>query len=67
VQAVGYDSAGRLQYVYNPKYREKKGRQKFERVRRFAGALPTMRRVTSGHLRRKKLDREKVLACRPGR
>jgi DNA topoisomerase I len=24
VQAVGYDSAGRLQYVYDPKYREKK-------------------------------------------
>ena len=24
VQAVGYDSAGRLQYVYNPKYREKR-------------------------------------------
>jgi DNA topoisomerase I len=32
-------------------------------VLRFADALPTMRQVTSGHLRRKKLDREKVLAC----
>ena len=30
---------------------------------RFADALPTMRQVTSGHLRRKKLDRENVLAC----
>ena len=63
VQAVGYDSVGRLQYVYNPKYREKKEREKFERVLRFADALSTMRQVTSGHLRRKKLDREKVLAC----
>jgi len=63
VQAVGYDSAGRLQYVYNPKYRERKEREKFERVLRFAGALPRMRQVTSGHLRRKKLDRERVLAC----
>jgi DNA topoisomerase I len=63
VQAVGYDSAGRLQYVYDPKYREKKEREKFERVLRFADALPTMRQVTSRHLRRKKLDREKVLAC----
>jgi DNA topoisomerase I len=63
VQAVGYDSAGRLQYVYNPKYREKKEREKFERVLRFADALSTMRQVTSGHLRRKELDREKVLAC----
>ena len=57
VQAVGYDSAGRLQYVCNPKYGEKKEREKFERVLRFADALPTMRHVTSGHLRRKKLDR----------
>lgn len=63
VQAVGYDSAGRLQYVYNPKYREKKEREKFERVLRFADRLPKMRETTSGHLRRKKLDREKVLAC----
>src|SRR5918997_298781 len=63
VQAVGYDSAGRLQYVYNPKYREKKEREKFERVLRFVDALQRMRRVTSGHLRRNKLDREKVLAC----
>jgi DNA topoisomerase-1 len=53
VQAVGYDSSGKLQYLYNPRYRERKEREKFER----------MRKSTSDHLRRKKLDREKVLAC----
>src|SRR5918997_1246830 len=63
VQAVGYDSAGRLQYVYHPKYRERKEREKFERILRFADRLPEMRRTTSNHLRRKELDREKVLAC----
>jgi DNA topoisomerase I len=63
VQAVGYDSAGRLQYVYHPKYRERKEREKFERILRFADRLPKMRRVTSEHLRHEKLDREKVLAC----
>ena len=62
VQAIGYDSAGRLQYLYHPKYRERKEREKFERVLRFSDALPQMRRSTSDHLRRKKLDREKVLA-----
>jgi DNA topoisomerase-1 len=62
VQAVGYDSAGRLQYLYHPKYRERKEREKFERILRFADALPEMRRTTSNHLRRKDLDREKVLA-----
>ncbi len=63
VQAVGYDSAGRLQYVYNPKYREQKEREKFERVLRFADALPRMRETTSDHLRSKELGREKVLAA----
>jgi DNA topoisomerase I len=63
VQAIGYDSAGRLQYLYHPKYRERKEREKFERILSFASALPEMRRVTSNHLRHKYLDREKVLAA----
>ena len=62
VQAIGYDSAGRLQYLYHPRYRERKERDKFERVLRFSDALPKMRHVTSNHLRHKYLDREKVLA-----
>jgi DNA topoisomerase I len=60
---VGYDSAGRVQYLYSAKYRERKEREKFERVLRFADALPEMRKITSGHLRRKKLGPEKVLAA----
>ncbi len=63
VQAVGYDSAGRLQYLYHPKYREQREKQKFERILRFAARLPHMREVTSEHLSREELDREKVLAC----
>jgi DNA topoisomerase I len=63
VQAIGYDSAGRLQYLYHPRYRERKEREKFERILSFAAALPGMRRITSNHLRRKDLDREKVLAA----
>src|ERR687885_1321229 len=63
VQAVGYDSAGRLQYLYHPRYRERKEREKFERILRFADRLPRMRRITSEHLRHRELDREKVLAA----
>src|SRR5919206_2601158 len=63
VQAIGYDSAGRLQYLYHPRYRERKEREKFERILRFSDALPRMRQVTSSHLRHKHLDREKVLAA----
>src|SRR3712207_650423 len=62
VQAIGYDSAGRLQYLYHPKYRERKEREKFERILRFSDVLPEMRRITSSHLRHKYLDRQKVLA-----
>jgi len=62
VQAIGHDSAGRLQYLYHPTYRERKEREKFERILRFSEVLPRMRHTTSAHLRRKKLDREKVLA-----
>jgi len=63
VQAIGYDAAGRLQYLYHPRYRERKEREKFERILSFADALPEMRRTTSNHLRHKDLDREKVLAA----
>jgi DNA topoisomerase I len=62
VQAIGYDSAGRLQYLYHPKYRERKEHEKFESILRFSDVLPEMRRITSNHLRHKHLDREKVLA-----
>ena len=63
VQAVGYDSAGRVQYLYSERYREQKEREKFERVLRFADALPRMRKATSDHLRHEKLDSDKVLAA----
>src|SRR5215210_3797648 len=63
VQAVGYDSAGRLQYLYSQRYRERKEREKFEKILHFADALPKMRKTTSDHLRRKELGREKVLAA----
>jgi DNA topoisomerase-1 len=63
VQAVGYDSAGRVQYLYSARYRERTERDKFERVLRFADALPAMRKTTSDHLRRGDLGPEKVLAA----
>lgn len=63
VQAVGYDSAGRLQYLYHHKYRERKEKEKFDRILQFAQKLPEMRRITSEHLNHEELDREKVLAC----
>lgn len=63
VQARGYDSAGRLQSIYNPTFRIKQEKLKFDRILRFAEHLPTLRRQIDKDLRRKRLDKEKVLAC----
>lgn len=63
ILATGYDDAGRLQYIYHPRFRARQEKEKFERILRFARALPKMRRATSQHLRHIQLDREKVLAA----
>lgn len=63
ILATGYDKAGRLQYIYNPTFRARKEKEKFERIIRFAKALPKMREVTEEHLKHQQMDREKVLAC----
>jgi DNA topoisomerase-1 len=60
---TGRDQAGRKQYIYHPSYRRRREAAKFDRLIAFAQQLETMRRVTGQHLRRRKLNREKVLAC----
>src|SRR5690606_38241333 len=45
-----------------PKYREKQNSKKFDRIIDFADQLEHMRRVTGQHLRKRKLNRDKVLA-----
>ena len=62
IQATGIDKAGRLQYIYHPKFRARQEKEKFERILRFAKALPKMRRLTREHLALPGLPREKVLA-----
>lgn len=62
IQATGVDKAGRLQYIYHPAFRARQEKEKFERILRFAEALPRMRRTTADHLAHTQLDKEKVLA-----
>lgn len=62
IQATGFDAKGRKQYIYNKKFRQKQEDQKFDRILRFAAGLERMRRVTGQHLRKRKLNRDKVLA-----
>ena len=63
IQAVGTDAAGRRQYVYHPRWRERRDQQKFDDMVRFARALPHVRETTAKHLAQKTVTRERVLAC----
>ncbi|MBG42654.1 MAG: DNA topoisomerase [Aequorivita sp.] len=59
---TGRDDKGRKQYIYHPKYTERQNAKKFDRIINFASQLEHMRRVTGQHLRKRKLNREKVMA-----
>lgn len=64
LQATGVDSAGRRQYLYHPRWRERRDREKFERMVRLAERLPRLRRRLAATLARRDGDpsRERVLA-----
>jgi DNA topoisomerase-1 len=63
LQAVGTDSARRTQYLYHPGWRERRDQAKFDRMLRFARALPRLRRVVAADLGQPAYSRERVLAC----
>jgi DNA topoisomerase I len=63
LQAAGTDAAGRRQYLYHERWRERRDREKFERMLRFADSLPALRDVVSSDLRRRGLEADTVLAC----
>ncbi|CAM3349800.1 DNA topoisomerase IB [Aequorivita lipolytica] len=59
---TGRDDKDRKQYIYHPNYTERQNAKKFDRIIDFANQLEHMRRVTGQHLRKRKLNREKVMA-----
>ncbi|MDN5275643.1 MAG: topoisomerase [Candidatus Saccharibacteria bacterium] len=63
ILARGIDSAGRVQAIYSPRFRARQEQLKFDRILRFAEALPDLRRQVEKDLARKRLSKEKVLAC----
>jgi DNA topoisomerase I len=63
ILAQGRDQAGRLQSIYHPKFRERQEKLKFDRILRFAEQLPALRRQLNKDLARRRLGKEKVLAC----
>jgi DNA topoisomerase-1 len=63
LQATGIDAAGRKQYLYHRRWRERRDAEKFDDMARFARALPRLRERVEDDLDGTELDRERVLAC----
>jgi DNA topoisomerase I len=78
LQATGLDAAGRKQYLYHPRWRSHRDRQKFDSMIAFGETLPRLRRRLGRDLapagavatrsrapapRPENLSRERVLAC----
>lgn len=62
IQAVGTDAAGRKQYIYHRRWRQRQDRNKFVRALALAEALPRSRAFVTSALRREGFDRERALA-----
>jgi DNA topoisomerase IB len=63
IQATGTDAAGRKQYRYHDRWRERRDREKFEEMHDFARALPKLRQRVEADLALEGMPRERALAC----
>jgi DNA topoisomerase-1 len=63
VQATGTDQRGRKQYLYHPKWRQRRDLMKFDDMVVFARTLPTLRERVEEDLARDDLSYEHVLAA----
>src|SRR5919199_4390380 len=63
IQATGMDAAGRKQYRYHDKWRERRDAEKFEEMIDFARALPRLRERVAADIKKRGMPRDKVLAC----
>src|SRR3954447_14644995 len=50
LQATGFDAAGRKQYLYHPDFRAAQEEAKFDKLIRFADALPEFRTAMADHM-----------------
>src|SRR3954453_15479102 len=66
IQATGIDQRSRKQYLYHPRWRERRDQEKFDEMLRFARALPTLRERVDRDLAdadEDAMSRERVLAA----
>jgi DNA topoisomerase IB len=62
LQATGVDKAGRRQYLYHPDFRAQQEQAKFDKLVRFAEALPDLRLAMGEHMTLDPYERERVCA-----
>lgn len=62
IQAIGYDSKDRKQYIYHSLWEEYQQQNKFDALLDFGNVLPTLRETMAAHMRQHKLSKERVLA-----
>jgi DNA topoisomerase-1 len=58
LQATGVDAAGRRQYLYHADYRAAREQAKYDKLIRFADALPELRAAMSAHMSLEPLEPE---------
>jgi DNA topoisomerase-1 len=63
IQATGRDNRGRKQYRYHPRWNEIRNESKYGKLLTFAQVLPFIRKRVDADLRRRGLQRERVLAA----
>ena len=61
--ATGEDEKGRKQYIYHPRWRAVRDMLNFYRLIMFSAHLSEIRQYTEAQLRRRTLDRDRVLAA----
>lgn len=62
LQATGVDDAGRKQYLYHPRCREARDGLTFDRLAVVGAVLPNLRSAVAAQLRRRTVDRDRLLA-----
>ncbi len=62
LQATGRDARSRKQYRYHAAWKKVRAREKFHQMEEFGEALPTIRAAVTTALRRRELDRDRVIA-----
>ena len=63
IQATGKDARGRKQYRYHADFRAKKDASKYHLIREFGEALPKLRARVAKDLKKRRIERDAVLAA----